>query len=107
MAQNIRFNYLYRDSGNYKKFGHKDYSNPDNMTIEEAESQLREQMISTEFFYPEQAGIPKFRFHRFLDDYSWYEFENLELVAGRRCSESFGELVERLKKFTEIYSCFL
>jgi len=107
MAINIRFNYLYRDSGNYKKFGHKDYSNPDNLTIEEAERQLREQLISTEFFYPEQAGIPKFRFHRFLDDYSWYEFESLELVAGRRCSESFGELVERLKKVAELSSCFL
>jgi len=100
MTTNIRFNYLYRDSGNYKKFGKKDYSNPDNLTIDEAERQLRECLISTEFFYPEQAGITKFRFHRYLDDYSWYEFENLELVVGRKGSESFGELVERLKKFT-------
>jgi hypothetical protein len=96
MATNIRFNYLYRDSGNYKKFGHKDYSNPDNLTLEEAERQLRECLISTEFFYPKQAGITKFRFHRFLDDYSWYEFENLELVVGRRCRETFGELIKKL-----------
>jgi hypothetical protein len=98
MVINIRFNYLYRDSGNWNKFGHKDYSNPDNLTLEEAERQLREQLISTELFYPEQAGIIKFRFHRYLDDYSWYEFENLELVEGRRSSESFSELIERFKK---------
>jgi hypothetical protein len=107
MATNIRFNYLYRDSGNYKKFGHKDYSNPDNLTIDEAERQLREQLISTEFFYPEQACIPKFHFHRYHDDYSWYEFENLELVAGCRFSESFGGLVEQLKKSAEKSWCFL
>jgi hypothetical protein len=107
MATNIRFNYLYRDSGNWKKFGHKDYSNPDNLTIEDTERQLRQCIISSEFFFPEQAGITKFRFHRYHDDYSWYEFESLEPVAGRWCSESFGGLVELLKKFTELSSCFL
>jgi len=97
MATNIRFNYLYRDSGNYKKFGHRDYSNPENLTIEDAERQLRELLISTEFFYPEQAGIPKFRFHRYLDDYSWYEFESLELVEGRKCREGISDLINKLK----------
>jgi hypothetical protein len=97
----FNFNYLYRDSGYYKKFGHKDYSNPDNLTLEEAERQLREQLISTEFFYPEHAGITRFRFHRYCDFPSWYQFEELEPVEGRRSRESFGELVERLKKFVE------
>jgi hypothetical protein len=101
MVTNICFNYLYRDSGNYKKFGHKDYSNPENLTIEEAERQLRECLISTEFFFPEQAGITKFRFHRYHDESSWYEFESLEMIVGCRCSESFGGLVERLKKVAE------
>jgi len=98
MATNIRFNYLYRDSGNYKKFGHKDYSNPEELTLEEAEKQLREQLISTEFFYPEHASIPRFRFHRYLCNYSWYEFENLELVEGHKCTTQFNELIEQLKK---------
>jgi hypothetical protein len=50
MATNVLFNYLYRDSSNYKKFGHKNYFNPENRTLEEAEQQLRKQLISTEFF---------------------------------------------------------
>jgi hypothetical protein len=102
MATNIRFNYLYRDSGNYKKFGHKDYSNPESLALEEAEKQLREQLISTEFFYPEQANIPRFRFHRYLDDYSWYEFENLEMVEGGKCRTRFSEMIEQLKQNSQI-----
>jgi hypothetical protein len=98
MANNIRFNYLYRDSGNYKKFGHRDYSNPGNLTIEEAEKQIRRHLISEEFFYPEQAGIPKFLFHRYLDDYSWYEFESLELVEGRKGRASIGDLIGKLSR---------
>jgi hypothetical protein len=61
MPLNLRFHYLYRDSGNYKKFGHKDYSNPGNLTIEEAEKLLRKYLIDKEFFYPEKVGIPSFR----------------------------------------------
>jgi hypothetical protein len=94
----LRFNYLYRDSGNYKKFGHKDYSNPGNLTIEDAEKLLRQYLIDEEFLYPEHAQIPKFRFHRYLDDYSWYEFENLEIVKGKRCNETFEELILRLSQ---------
>ena len=35
MSEVIRFNYLYRDSGNYKKFGRKKFSNSEQLTIEE------------------------------------------------------------------------
>jgi hypothetical protein len=96
MAANTRFNYLYRDSGNYKKFGHRDYSNPENLTIEEAEKQIRKHLIDGEFFYPEQAGIPKFRFHRYLDDFSWYEFESLENVEGENNKTPINKLIEKL-----------
>jgi hypothetical protein len=48
MATNICYNYLYRDSGNYKKFGHRDYSNSDNLSFEEAERQSREQNLCKE-----------------------------------------------------------
>lgn len=80
MSEVIRFNYLYRDSGNWKKFGSKLFSNPEQLTIEEVEQQIRQNMIDREYFYPEQVGIKKFKFHRYLDDYSWYEFESVEMV---------------------------
>lgn len=80
MCEVIRFNYLHRDSGNWKKFGSKKFSNPEQLTIEEIEQKIRENLIDQSYFYPDQVEIKKFKFHRFLDDYSWYEFESVEII---------------------------
>lgn len=80
MSEVIRFNYLHRDSGNWKKFGSKLFSNPEQLTIEEIAQKIRQNLIDQEYFYPEQVGIKKFKFHRYLDDYSWYEFESVEIL---------------------------
>jgi hypothetical protein len=98
VRQNIRFNYLYRDSGNYKKYGFKDFSNPSSLTLDEVYRLIRGSLIDSEFFYPEKVGIQKFRFHRFLDDYSWYEFEKIELVESRKQKQSINEFLESLMK---------
>lgn len=80
MPKSIRFNYLYRDSGNYKKYGSKIFSNPEQLTLEEITSHLKAKLIDQQFFYPDMLGIEKFRFHRYLDDTSWYEFESVEEI---------------------------
>jgi hypothetical protein len=80
MSEIIRFNYLYRDSGNYKKFGSKRFKNPEQLPIEEIERNILENLIDQEYFYPEKVGIKKFKFHRYIDDYSWYEFESIEIL---------------------------
>ena len=80
MSEVIRFNYLHRDSGNWKKFGSKLFSNPEQLTIEDVEQRIRQNLIDREYFYPEQVGIKKFKFHRYLDDSSWYEFESIEIL---------------------------
>lgn len=82
MCKVIQFNYLHRDSKNWKKFGSKLFSNPDHLTIEEIEQTIRQNLIDQEYFYPEQVGIKKFKFHRYLDDYSWYEFESVEILTN-------------------------
>tara|TARA_R110002050_G_scaffold273181_1_gene417231 strand:+ start:631 stop:951 length:321 start_codon:yes stop_codon:yes gene_type:complete len=97
MAKNIRFHYLHRDSGNYKKFGHKDFSNPDNFSIDEIKQKLESHLIDGMFFYPEKVGIEKFRFHRYCDDYSWYEMEMIEIVVSRKCKESISDFIALLK----------
>lgn len=105
MSEIIRFNYLYRDSGNWKKFGSKKFSNPEQLSIKEIEHNIRQNLIDGEFFYPNQFGIKKFKFHRHLDDYSWYEFdsvdfiENLDLVKDKMESiNNFFVLLENAKK---------
>ena len=67
MAGNIRFHYLYRDSGNYKTFGFQDFSNPNKLALDVVQTRITEKLISGEFFYPEESGIEKFEFHKYCD----------------------------------------
>ena len=80
MTEVIRFNYLYRDSGNYKKFGSKRFKNPEQLPIEEIKRIILENLIDQEYFYPDKVGIIRFKFHRYFDDYSWYEFESVKIL---------------------------
>jgi len=80
MSEVIRFNYLHRDSGNWKKFGSKIFSNPEQLTLEDIEQKIRQNLINEEYFYPDQVGMKKFKFHWYLDDYWWYEFESIEIL---------------------------
>lgn len=96
MSEVIRFNYLHRDSGNWKKFGRKLFSNPDQLIIKEIEQQIRQYLIDQEYFYPDQVGIKKFKFHRHLDDYSWYEFESVEILDK---ADHFKKKLESISDF--------
>ena len=102
MSEVILLNYLYRDSGNYKKFGNKRYSNPEQLTIEEITQRLIQNLIDQSYFYPEQVGIKKFKFHRHIDDSSWYEFESVEILDNiellKKELESINEFILKLKK---------
>ncbi len=93
MRKSIRFHYLHRDSGNYKTFGFQDFSNPNKLSLEEIQARITEKLISEEFFYPEESGIEKFEFHRYCDDYSWYEFNGLEIVSGKIPEKSIEEFI--------------
>jgi hypothetical protein len=55
----IRFNYLYRDGGNYKRWNSVDFCNPDQLRIEEIDKQLRGCFDQECYFIAHQAGIPE------------------------------------------------
>ena len=107
MSEVIRFNYMHRDSGNWKKFGHKKFSNPEQLTIEEIEQKIRQTLIDQEYFYPDQVGIKKFKFHRYLDDYSWYEFESVEILENTspptKQMKSINDFILQLKLNQDIH----
>jgi len=102
MSKVIGFNYMHRDSGNWKKFGRKKFSNPEQLTIEEITHQLEQRLIDQAYFYPEQVGIKKFKFHRYTDDTSWYEFEYVEEIEitdpPKKELESINSFILKLKK---------
>lgn len=105
MPQAIRFNYLHRDSENWKKFGYKLFSNPEKLSIEVITQKIRQNLIDTEFFYPERVGIKKFRFHQHLNDYSWYEFESAEIVEKSKLKSqkpSISDFIFKLEKMNDL-----
>jgi len=73
---NIRFEYLYRDAGNFKRWGDVVFSNTKDNTPEKLEQRAREVLIDHEFFVAESAGVPSMKFDEHIDalDHDWHCF---------------------------------
>jgi hypothetical protein len=77
---NIQFNYLYRDAGNYKVSGRVIFSNPEGLSLEGIEREIRAALIDQEFFDPAAWALPKLGFDEENPelDHGWNEFESVE-----------------------------
>jgi hypothetical protein len=76
---NIKFNYLYRDSGNYKKFISVIFSNPDGIELLEFEALIKSKLIWDIWFYAKEWHLPEI-FTDIVDfrvDPTWHEFEGI------------------------------
>jgi hypothetical protein len=104
---NIRFNYLYRDSANYKKFGFVIFANPDNIELEEIETIIRAKLIYGEWFYAEEWGVPEIFLESFdfKIDPTWHEFESIEHsyepVEKLLSIEGFMKVLKSIKNDTQ------
>ncbi len=76
---NIKFSYLYRDSGNYKNWGFVILSNPDNLSLVDVEGIIKKKLIYDVWFYVDEWNLPDLRFNNLdLDeDPTWHEFESV------------------------------
>lgn len=79
---NIRFNYLYRDAGNYKIFGSIIFNNLENIDIKSIEKVIKNKLIDGEFFNPLDWKIPRLHFDTASKalDHDWNEFEKIEIT---------------------------
>ncbi len=80
---NIKFNYLYRDSANYKKFGFVIFANLNNMDLVELDALIRSKLIDETFFYSYEWHLPKLfpdTFDPYIDP-TWHEFESVEYTS--------------------------
>jgi hypothetical protein len=76
---NIKFSYLYRDSGNYKNYGYVVFANPANISLCELEKLILSKLIYGEWFYANEWQVPDL-FPTSFDPYAdptWHEFENV------------------------------
>jgi len=97
---NIKFNYLYRDGGNYKNYGFVILANINSaIEVGQLESRIRKHLIDGEWFYANKVAIPSVRFSKWDDDldHEWHEFESVELTdepqTDERTIEQFLEVL--------------
>jgi hypothetical protein len=76
---NVEFSYLYRDGGNYKKFGRVVFPNPDQITCHAIEKALVEAFLEDGLFIANQVRLPEmFLFANgelTFDDHCYHEFD--------------------------------
>lgn len=100
---NLKFEFLHRDEGNYKLFGSITLWNPNGTSPAEATEALKEKLIDREYFYPKDHEIPLFQEHTGITLFSdWYEFDQFstseEATTDPRTVEEFLESFKQTQR---------
>lgn len=77
---NIKFNYLYRDVGNYKLFDEFIFANQDSLSLEYIELTIRKNLIEGAYFVLEKWNVPRLSFGDYSQEleHDYHEFESIE-----------------------------
>jgi hypothetical protein len=100
--ENVEFTYLYRDGGNYKKWGRVVFSDPDGLNCETIETQLQQAFMEDGLFIATQIRVPDVFLHIggafSSDDHCYHEFDALRSTVsavndphGRSISDFLAE----------------
>jgi hypothetical protein len=102
---NIRFNYLYRDAGNYKQYSSVVFNNPNDRDPSEIEQTIRAALIDGEFFDARQWQLPDLRVGEYDDelDHEWHEFESVEETGDDGTQLSIEEFLNRIRQLQRVY----
>ncbi|WP_345105079.1 hypothetical protein [Mucilaginibacter panaciglaebae] len=79
---NIKFSYLYRDSGNYKKHGSVVFTDNGASSLLDIESSIRFKLIDELWFYANDWQVPTLFPDSFdpYNDPTWHEFESVKFT---------------------------
>lgn len=86
----ISFNYLYRDGGNYKKWGFVDFNNPEGLRLDEIHRRLEKSFDMGCLFNADQIGVPEVflfndeEYSLSADDHCFHEYDSVEVVDASR-----------------------
>ena len=98
MSQNIKFNYLYRDAGNYKSWGEIIFANSDNMLINEIEKRLKKAFDQEIYFIADQINVGSLFYEEIMDDdHCYHEYYSIEFSE----KETSDPLNRTIKIFIE------
>lgn len=73
---NIRFEYLYRDAGNYKNWGQIIFSNPTCVETDVIIARIKQLLIDQTYFHAAKVAVPDLHFGDYNEelDHGWHEF---------------------------------
>lgn len=76
---NIAFEYLYRDAGNYKKWGRVVFANPAKLPIADILKEARCSLIDQSFFDARSIDVPDLHFEHWNPelDHNWHEMDSI------------------------------
>lgn len=102
MAQNIKFEYLYRDADNFKNYGSVIFSNPDEISLVEIINNIENFFSQKLFFIAHQIGLQELYFEGFSssNDISFHEFDRVKVTdelpndINNRTIKQFIRLIE-------------
>jgi hypothetical protein len=102
---NINFKYLYRDAGNYKKWGAVVFSNPECLTTSEVTKALGENFLVDGLFVAHQVHVPEVFFSTEADvtgdDHCYHEFDAVEESSSAptdKRDRSIGEFIAEVAR---------
>jgi hypothetical protein len=111
---NVKFNYLYRDASNFKKFASVVFSNPSGMNPLAVSKSLEDAFWVDGLFIADQIRVPEvFLFTKCdisIDDHCFHQFQSIELTLqvptdthGRSIGDFVAEVVKEAKRGWEVF----
>ncbi len=98
---NVKFNYLYRDAGNYKSWGSTVFKNPDELTTSEIGDRLHKAFFQNVLFIAAQIGVPDVFLYEegdaTEDDVCFHEFDSVECAEDASTDPMDRTIVEFLE----------
>lgn len=79
---NIKFNYRYRDYGNYKNNGVAIFTNPNGYSLEMVDAGIKTFLLEDKLFRASRWGLKDLHFDNYDDenDHPYHEFISVELT---------------------------
>jgi hypothetical protein len=90
---NVEFRYLYRDGGNYKKFGNVVFSNPEEISSSAIEEALTQVVLKDGLFIADQVRVPEV-----------FLFANGQLSLDDHCYHELGAVLTTDKDPTDLHA---
>lgn len=104
---NVRFEYLYRDAGNFKNWGEVVFSNPQNINADLVIAMTEKVLIDQAYFVASMASVPDLYFVEYDTDldHGWHElhaFQFTDEAPNDPQGRNIEEFIESLRRASQI-----